>query len=212
MRNQLIQYVNLLFAASAGADDIREEILQNTLDRYDDLIAQGKSPQAAYQLAISGIGDISELLTGSPAPISAPLEQLGESRQEVGRIMRAVAIGLYIVSLVPTILMDTLFHQSELGFIFTLMIIAAATVILIIFSRKDDETVSSASRLAQEDTLRTELKKSIRKAVSAVGLAVYLIISFASGAWYITWLVFPITAAIQGIINACIDLKQEDIK
>lgn len=211
MKNQLIQYVNLLFAASTGADDIREEILQNTLDRYDDLIAQGKSPQAAYQLAISGIGDISELLTGSPAPMSAPLEQTTDNRQEVGRIMRAVAIGLYIVSLAPTILMDTLFHQSELGFIFTLMVIAAATVILIIF-KKDSENVSASSHPVQEDSPRTELKKSIRKAVSAVGLAVYLIISFASGAWYITWLVFPITAAIQGIINACIDLKQEDIK
>lgn len=211
MRNQLIQYVNLLFAASTGAGDIREEILQNTLDRYDDLIAQGKSPQAAYQLAISGIGDISELLTGSPAPMSAPVEQTTDNRQEVGRIMRAVAIGLYIVSLAPTILMDTLFHQSELGFIFTLMVIAAATVILIIF-KKDSENGSASSHPVQEDTPRTELKKSIRKAVSAVGLAVYLIISFASGAWYITWLVFPITAAIQGIINACIDLKQEDLK
>ena len=40
MREQLIQYVNLLFAGATGSDEIREEILQNTLDRYDDLIAQ----------------------------------------------------------------------------------------------------------------------------------------------------------------------------
>ena len=42
MREQLIQYVQLLFAGAADCDDTRQEILQNTLDRYDDLIAAGK--------------------------------------------------------------------------------------------------------------------------------------------------------------------------
>ena len=58
MREQLTQYVNLLFAGAPDSEDIRQEILQNTLDRYDDLIAAGKTPEAAYRLAISGIGDI----------------------------------------------------------------------------------------------------------------------------------------------------------
>ena len=45
MREQLIQYVQLLFAGAADCDDTRQEILQNTLDRYDDLIAAGKTPE-----------------------------------------------------------------------------------------------------------------------------------------------------------------------
>ena len=57
MREQLIQYVELLFAGAPGSEDIKQEILQNTLDRFDDLISQGKQPEAAYRLAISGIGD-----------------------------------------------------------------------------------------------------------------------------------------------------------
>ena len=43
MRDQLKQYVNLLFAGAADCEDIKQEILQNTLDRFDDLVAQGKS-------------------------------------------------------------------------------------------------------------------------------------------------------------------------
>ena len=58
MRDQLIQYVRLLFAGTPDSYDMQQEILQNTLDRYDDLIAQGKAPEAAYRLAISGIGDM----------------------------------------------------------------------------------------------------------------------------------------------------------
>ena len=69
MREQLIKYIDLLFAGAPEAEDIKQEILQNTLDRYDDLIDQGKSPEAAYRLAISGIGDVNELLgASSPAP------------------------------------------------------------------------------------------------------------------------------------------------
>lgn len=66
MREQLIQYVQLLFAGAADCDDTRQEILQNTLDRYDDLIAAGKTPEAAYRLAIMGIGDINEILGRTP--------------------------------------------------------------------------------------------------------------------------------------------------
>lgn len=70
MREQLIQYVELLFAGANDAGEIKQEILQNTLDRYDDLIDQGKSPDAAYRLAISGIGDINEILNSTSQPDS----------------------------------------------------------------------------------------------------------------------------------------------
>ena len=42
MREQLAQYVELLFAGTTDTDEIRQEILQNSLDRFDDLVAQGK--------------------------------------------------------------------------------------------------------------------------------------------------------------------------
>ena len=61
MRERLAAYVDLLFAGNPEAEDVKQEILQNTLDKYDDLVAGGRSPEAAYSLAISGIGDLSEL-------------------------------------------------------------------------------------------------------------------------------------------------------
>lgn len=79
MREQLMQYVNLLFAGAKDCEDVRQEILQNTLDRYDDLIAQGKVPEAAYRLAISGIGDIQEILGASP---SSPAPEVSSSRKK----------------------------------------------------------------------------------------------------------------------------------
>ena len=83
MRDQLTQYVNLLFAGNTDAEDIRMEILQNTLDRYDDLISQGKTPEAAYRLAISGIGDIGEQTAQSMRNIEAILAEAGCTLKDV---------------------------------------------------------------------------------------------------------------------------------
>ena len=106
MRENLVQYVNLLFAGTPGNDEIRQEILQNTLDRYDDLIAQGKTPEAAYQLAISGIGDINEIFATAGetfTPSSAAVEPIPGTPQETPRRKLRNAIssvsGIFLIAL-----------------------------------------------------------------------------------------------------------------
>ncbi len=64
MKEQIEAYIDSLFAGAALTvrnAELRQEILQHTLDRYDDLIAAGKSEQAAFDEAVAGIGDVSEL-------------------------------------------------------------------------------------------------------------------------------------------------------
>ena len=218
MRDQLTQYVNLLFAGNSDAEDIRMEILQNTLDRYDDLISQGKTPEAAYRLAISGIGDIGELLDGQAAPVysranyqhspvyteDTTLEKLG---LDLSRTMRAIAVGLYILSPIPVIGLDMI-GMDVLGVCLTLAIVAAATVLMVLFRRKHEEPVDYERREPGSDH-RKNLKKSINSLISTIGLVLYFIVSFATGAWYITWLIFPIIGAVKGLVGACLDLKED---
>ena len=42
----------------------------------------------------------------------------------------------------------------------------------------------------------------------AIGFALYFLISFATGAWMITWVIFPLIGAVQGLVNAILDLKE----
>ena len=136
MREQLIQYIRLLFAGTPNSEDIQQEILQNTLDRYDDLISQGKAPEAAYRLAIAGIGDINEIIGSIPAqPASNAKEQL----------------------------------------------------------------------IPQKST--SKLIRTLDFLWGGLTLAVYLSVSLFSGAWYITWLLFPIMTLIQKLIHAIGELK-----
>lgn len=209
MREQLIQYVNLLFAGAPDAAEIRQEILQNTLDRYDDLIAQGKTPEAAYSLAISGIGDISELLSREPAtglvaevrstPVEAKMLPLWK------KLLRAVAIFLYIISIVPLLVLSEM-NMGVLGLCATISVVAVATVAIILSSGGSEK---KEEKKEEDLTPRRAMRKAVKNAISSVGLVIYLVVSFATGAWYITWLIFPIMAALEGLVMAFMDLKED---
>ena len=210
MREQLIQYVELLFAGAPDSNEIKQEILQNTLDRFDDLVAQGKSPEAAYRLAISGIGDINEILGSEPKTTAnydayysknAATDEDGEKKKK-----RAVAIALYITCVIPVIALSNL-GNGGLGVCLMLLMIGAATALMIMTADKDEEDEKNEKSLAVQ-TPQQKLKNSIEKFIGAIGLAIYLVISFVTGAWHITWLIFPIEGCIKGLINAVIDLKE----
>lgn len=141
MRNELIQYVKLLFAGNPGTEEMQEEILRNTLERYDDLVVQGNPPEKAYRLAISGIGDIEEIL-GAPEDNFQPTEA-----------------PKYTSSETPA--------QSE------------------------------------------ELRHLLTKTITYIGLILYCLISFPTGAWHITWLVLPLMAAIRGLAFSILDYMEE---
>lgn len=211
MREQLIQYVNLLFAGAQDCADTQQEILQNILDRYDDLIAQGKPPEAAYRLAISGIGDINEILGGKPeyAAVmqSPPPEETDTGDSSFKKIIRAVAIGLYILCPIPLIILSEM-GMDTIGLCGTISLVAIATI-LILLGRKKTAVIE---RKEEDDSVqrspRQELRKGVNSLIWAIGLAVYFIISFATMAWYVTWVIFPIIAAIQGLVRAILDLVE----
>lgn len=205
MREQLIQYVQLLFAGVEDCDDIRQEILQNTLDRYDDLIAAGKTPEAAYRLAIMGIGDINEILGRAPgaAPLPGPAAKQEEHDTPTKKLLRAIAIGLYILCPIPLFVLSGMWNMGIPGLCGTLTLVAVATVLIILGAKKETENAD-----VEPGTPQSALAKSINGLIWAIGLAIYFIVSFLTGTWYITWVIFPITAAVQGLVKAILDLKE----
>lgn len=206
MREQLIQYVQLLFAGAADCDDTRQEILQNTLDRYDDLVAAGKTPEAAYRLAIMGIGDINEILGRAPGatPLPAPAVKPEEQDTPVKKLLRAIAIGLYILCPIPLFVLSGMWNMGITGLCGTLTLVAVATVLIILGAKKETENAD-----VEPGTPQSALVKSINGLIWAIGLAIYFIVSLLTGAWYITWVIFPITAAVQGLVKAILDLKED---
>lgn len=209
MREQLISYVELLFAGS-NAEDMKQEILQNTLERYDDLVAQGKSPEAAYRLAISGIGDISELLGAESTPSDIPSPSTTSAKKEkpfYSRLLKAFAIFLYIISPIPLFVLEML-NMEEIGLCGTLAICGVATALLIIAGTTGTHKEEKKSQPAKETEDKNPLLKAVNTLVTTLGIIAYFVISFASGAWYITWVIFPLIGAVKGLAKAVFDLLE----
>jgi len=216
MREQLIQYVELLFAGAGDCEDIKQEILQNTLDRYDDLIAEGKVPEAAYRLAITGIGDINEIL-GAKSPTIPSMIAMKEFPDEDARKrkwIRAVAVALYILCPTPLILLSEV-GLEIVGLCILLTFVAIATVLLIITNKKTPEEAEEERREKEEEARKSPLAKSVSGLVWAISLAAYFIISFATLAWHITWVIFPIAGAVEKLLTTIIEnneAKYSDIR
>ena len=209
MREQLIQYVELLFAGAQDCEDIKQEILQNTLDRYDDLIAEGKVPEAAYRLAITGIGDINEILGSKPqaAPSVLTMAELPDEDSQKRKWMRAIAVALYILCPIPLIGLSE-FGLEIIGLCLLLTFVAIATALMIIASKKTAEELEEEHREQEEEARRSPLSKSVSGLVWAIGLAAYFLISFATLAWHITWVIFPILGAVDKLLTTIIENKE----
>ncbi len=202
MREQLIQYVELLFAGARDCEDVKQEILQNTLDRYDDLITEGKVPEAAYRLAITGIGDINEILGNQPshaAPQPSQRKQEADS-DKYRRLQRAIGIAAFILCPVP-LLLCVVEGQAMMGITMMLMLVAVGTMLMVI-SGKDQ-----AQPPHRHSSLFVSIAMSLLWPLATI---VYFLISFSTGAWHLTWLVFPIAGAISAVIRAIEDWKEEN--
>ena len=96
--------------------------------------------------------------------------------------------------------------MDTVGLCGTIAIIAVATVLIILGGKKEAPKDVHTEPVANDP--KAELRKSISSMIWAIGLAVYFIISFATGAWYITCVLFPIIGAVQGLVKAILDLKE----
>ena len=196
--------------------EIKEEILQNTIDRYNDLLAEGKSEQAAFNIAVAGIGDVEGLIEGLKTATNSPYtrEEIEKDRNR-NALLLVVAVAMYIMSPIPAILLSNTTFNDTLGPALLFALIAVATGILIyraktklIYIKSDETVVEDFKEWNFQRKQDNSLMGAIIGAGWAVILAVYFLISFATGAWYVTWLIFPIGGAVTNIIRACFDLKK----
>ena len=147
MRDQIKTYLDRTFAqapCTQKAIDMKEAILADVLEKYDDMIADGMTPQDAYQRAISGIGDLDRLIA--------------DLRREQGNVPP------------PKRPEPIRFEEDE------------------------------------KEKHRRAAFHSIRRAINMLIVVLYILISFATSAWHITWVIFLISAAINNIIAAIFDL------
>ena len=133
-----------------------------------------------------------ELLTGRKDIVEAKQDDV---KSNFARNV-AIAVMLYILSLVAMIICAGQFDQPIIGVSLFFTLIACATGLLIyngIYYKKESKE--------KPTTKRRTIIKQVTSIVDTLGLIVYLLWSFATGAWYITWVIWIIVGIVDQIIR-----------
>lgn len=216
MNKKLKDYIDKLFSQVADTvytRELKEEMLINLNDRYEDLLAEGKSKEEAFIIVTSSIGDIRELVSGlDESAVIITTKDIEKKRKE-SALIRSIAVMLYIVS--PAILIALSVVGLEImGVVLMLIIIGGATGILVYdnFSkpevlREDRGANIRRAYLSKEEKRKSYLKEAISSIFWLIIVGVYLLLSFTLDIWAYSWIIFIIAAAISKIIELVFDLK-----
>ena len=87
MKEKIRKHINELFKdapKTRRAVELKEEMAQNTIEKYEDLIAEGHKEEDAFRIVVGSIGDVTELFED--------LKTAGSSfqRRELSEICRAI--------------------------------------------------------------------------------------------------------------------------
>ncbi len=209
MNEKLRKYIDDLFAnapSTVRAVELKEEMYQNLTDKYNDLIAEGKGEESAFNIAVASIGDVDSLISG----LSGEKRVESDKSRKRSAIIVAVAIALYILSPVPVILI-----QHDIGMMFLFLFVAIATAMLIYngvtrerYVKSDDTMVEEFKEWKQNSKQKNRAASSIIGSFWLIAVCVYIVVSFLTGAWHITWIIFLIAAALASLIRGIFMLKQ----
>jgi uncharacterized membrane protein YkvA (DUF1232 family) len=215
MRREIEIYVDGLFekAPSNGRTrELKEEILANSIDRYNDLIDAGIDENEAYTSVVGNIGNVENLIFD----YNLYNDKEAEERKKSAMIT-AISIVLYILSPIGIILSEAFGWVEEFAIVIFFVIVAIATGMLVYnnmskikkYDRVDESIVEEIKEKKTVRYQKNRVRKAISSAVWAIVISAYFIISFLTSAWYVTWVIFIIGYAVDQIISAFIELKEE---
>ena len=147
-----------------------------------------------------------ELLTGNKDIVEAQADNV---KSNYARNI-AVAVSMYIISLVSIIICAEVFNSPIIGVSLFFTIIAIATGLLIyngIYYKKESKD--------EPTTKQKTIISQVQGIVGIIGVIIYLLVSFSTYAWHITWIIFIIVGLVNKIVELIYYLKNnkgEDVE
>lgn len=218
MNEKIRKEVNTLFENAPNtkrANDLKDEIISNAEDKYEDLIKQGKKEEEALQTVMKEIGDVDELIEELNKNNPIHTQYTVEAKRKTGLVV-SICVGLYILSLISCIVLDELGLPDFVTASSFLAIAGLSTCVLIYhfmtkpkYTKYEDTMVEEFKEWKGKKDKNKEIKKAIDSILWTLTVIVYLIVSFTFGIWYISWIIFLIASLIENIIKLLFKLGEE---
>ncbi|MCR4630752.1 MAG: permease prefix domain 1-containing protein [Treponema sp.] len=215
MNRKIKNYVDVLFndvPKTRKAVELKEEILADLNEHFEAHISEGKSENQAYTEALGDMGDIDELLS-SLAPERELKPKIDEYRikkaQNTSIAVMVYILGVILLCALPAISnIFGIWEESKsgiLGFILMMICVAIATGLLIYTKMSVPQDVepflTKKARVEfSEDVEKSRFWEGFFKLYWMIVTIIYLLISFTSGDWHITWIIWLIGAAVKQAI------------
>ena len=186
--------------------DMYQELLAGCLDKYADLTAGGMDEREAYEKVIGGIGDVDELLGYvERKPAFDPFE--ADEKRKKKAVFTSMGICGYFIALAAFMLL-AFWGRPETGLILFITIAGVSTMALIYgwmsnkvkYEKADDTLVEEMKEQMAAGKTANKLASLVSSTLWAAIVAIYLIISFVSGRWDVTWIIFPLAGALQNLV------------
>ena len=124
-------------------------------------------------------------------------------------LFTTVAVMLYILSVVVIIFFSTVLRSPIVGVCVFFIVIAIATGLLIYIEMT--KPLTNEKKKEKVLTREDRLYKRITSVLALFVLAIYLIVSFLTMAWGVTWILWIVYALLTEIIKLGFSLKGVDI-
>ncbi len=221
MNRKIKNYVDGLFSdipRSKKASELKEELLSNMNERYGDYVLEGKSENQAYSLVVANLGDVDELLH-EVMPDENFKKQAAVFRRRNAR-NTALSVGLYIVGVIFLIGISSageiLFNEAEISGIIGLLLLlccAAVATVLLVYTAMSTPPEYKNEVDDEEKVIIKGPYGPLYKAISSIYwllmVLFYLGISFLTGRWEITWIVWPLAGILFAIFETILKLAGE---
>lgn len=217
MKNKIKKYVENIFdetPKSKKANELKDELIANLVEKYDDLIEQGKTEEEAYNNVIASIGDINELVSEiNENSSNSAIVYIDKERKRNAKYI-AIAVMLYILSVVPIIYFDYAWGMAEIGVVLMFIMIALATALLVYVGVSKTKYIKTNDTLVEEFRewkVKNDRKRNVHSAIFTAFwlfvVAFYLIISFSFQNWSYSWILFIIALSVSQIIKAILEAR-----
>lgn len=205
-------FVENMFLSLPDTPEVREakaHILEGMADRYEALLAQGKSENEAFGMVAGEFGSMEELrqelgLSAAP-PQPGPAPEPAGALWEEYRLFRkkftagtTLGVVLCILGLVVWMILAQFRWATALSLhhIAFMSIIAAAVGLFVYFGIQEE---SYGRRLRQEGVPAGETRREeepLNGFIMLTATAVYLFLGFTRNLWHPGWIVFLVGAAL----------------
>ena len=196
--------------------ELKEELMANLEEKYQDLIRQGKGEEEAYHMVIASIGDIDEIVATIIDKDPLNIDKVDQERKKTALVVCS-AVGLYILSIITFLLLDEYGgRNSDTLAISTFMLIAGAASCLLVYHflsrpnyvKADESIVEEFKEWKQGSSKKRQLYRSIVSIMWALIVVIYFVISFTWMNWYCSWIIFIVGAVIERIIKLIFELYE----